>query len=257
MIRRRGWDAKVLEAEIPTRYHLVRNLSQRERASIIIAPASRNAVEQNTGYKNFEIVNDAREASGTYLVFLHSDVQPQTPEWLTTLLAVAQRPEVGVVGAKLVYPNGAIQHSGIVTGMPGGAGNPGRGLYQSDYWRWLDYTRNVTAVSSACLVTRKQVFESVGGFDAAFQSDLAAVDYCLRARQAGFEVILEQRASMVHEDRDGTQPATAEQELFRTKWAAILAQADPYYHRYLRLDREDTSLRLPTETASAGSSPGR
>jgi GT2 family glycosyltransferase len=141
--------------------------------------------------------------------------------------------------------------------MHGGAGYPGRGLYQSDYWRWLDYTRNVTAISSACLVTRKQVFESMGGFDADFRSDLAAVDYCLRVRQAGFEVILEQCACMVHEDRDRTQPSTAEQELFRNKWAAILAHADPYYHRYLRLDREDTSLRMPTETASGGSSHGR
>jgi O-antigen biosynthesis protein len=97
----------------------------------------------------------------------------------------------------------------------------------------------------------------VGGFDAAFHSDLAAVDYCLRVRQAGFEVILEQRAGMVHEDRDRTQPSAAEQELFRNKWAAILAHPDPYYHRYLRLDREDTSLRMPTENASAGSSHGR
>jgi GT2 family glycosyltransferase len=251
MIRRRGWDAKVMEAEIPTRYHVTRNLTNRERASIIVAGALRNSLEQNTDYKDFEIVDDARKASGAYLVFLHDDVQPQKPDWLANLLAVAQRPEVGVVGAKLVYPNGAIQHSGIVTGMQGGAGNPGRGLYQSDYWRWLDYTRNVAAVSGACLVTRKQVFESVGGFDAAFHSDLAAVDFCLRVRQAGFEVILEQRACMVHEDRDRVQPSSAEQELFRKKWAAILAKPDPYYHRYLRLDREDTSLRLPTESASA------
>jgi O-antigen biosynthesis protein len=257
MIRRRGLDAKVMEAEIPTRYHVVRNLTQPERASIIIARASRKVVEQNTAYKNFEILDDPRKASGTYLVFLHYDVQPQTPEWLTTLLAVAQRPEVGVVGAKLVYPNGAIQHSGLVTGMHGDAGYPGRGLYQSDYWRWLDYTRNVTAVSSACLVMRKQVFESVGGFDAAFHSDLAAVDFCLRVRQAGFEVILEQRACMVHAEQDRVQPSTAEQELFRSKWAAILTHPDPYYHRYLRLDREDTSLRMPTETASAGSSHER
>jgi GT2 family glycosyltransferase len=251
MIRRRGWHAKVVEAEIPTRYHVVRSLPRHETASIVVAGALRNSLEQNTDYKDFEIVDDARKASGTYLVFLHDDVRPQRPDWLANLLAVAERPEVGVVGAKLIYPNGAIQHSGIVTGMHGGAGNPGRGLYQSDYWRWLDYTRNVTAVSSACLVTRKQVFESVGGFAADFHSDLAAVDFCLRVRQSGFEVILEQRACMVHEDRDRVQPSTAEQELFRKKWAAILAKPDPYYHRYLRLDREDTSLRLPTESASA------
>jgi GT2 family glycosyltransferase len=101
-------------------------------------------------------------------------------------------------------------------------------------------------------MTRKQLFESVGGFDAAFHSDLAAVDFCLRVRQAGFEIILERRACMIHEDRDRVQLSSAEQEIFRNKWAAILAKPDPYYHRYLRLDREDTSLRLPTESASAG-----
>jgi GT2 family glycosyltransferase len=161
-----------------------------------------------------------------------------------------------VVGAKLLYPNGAIQHSGIVAGMPGGFGFPGRRLYQSDYWRWLDYTRNVTAVSSACLVTRQQVYESLGGFDDAFRSDLAAVDFCLRARQAGLEVILEQRACLTHEERDRLQPSRQEQESFRKKWHNILAHPDPYYSRYLRMDREDTSLRLPTENASDLSSPG-
>jgi GT2 family glycosyltransferase len=257
MIRRRGWGAKVIEAEIPTRYHIVRNLADRQRASIIVAGALGKSFEQNTDYKNFEIVDHARAASGTYLVFLHDDVQPRTPDWLANLLAVAQRPEVGVVGAKLVYPNGAIQHSGIVMGMPGGAGYPGRRLYQSDYWRWLDYTRNVTAVSSACLVTRKQVFESVGGFDGSLHSDLTDVDFCLRVREAGFEVILEQRACLIHEERDRKQPSDEEHELFRKRWHQILSKPDPYYSRYLQLDREDTSLRMPMEIVSAGSSRGR
>ena len=150
----------------------------------------------------------------------------------------------------------------MVIGTPGGAGYPGRGLYQSDYWRWLDYTRNVTAVSRACLVTRKQVFESVGGFDDALRSELAAVDFCLRVRAAGFEVILEQRAVLIHQEHERIQPSAEEQALFQKKWHQILSKPDPFYSRYLRLDREDTSLRMssvrmPTETASAGSSPSR
>jgi GT2 family glycosyltransferase len=246
-----------MEAEIPTRYHIVRNLARRELASIIVASGSGNSLEQSTGYKNLEIAQDAGKATGFYLVFLHDDVRPAKPDWLAILLAVAQRPEVGVVGAKLVYPNGAIQHSGIVAGMPGGAGYPGRGLYQSDYWRWLDYTRDVTAVSSACLVTRRQVFEAVGGFDQAFRSDLAAVDFCLRVRQAGFEVVLEPRACLVLEEHERVQPSTEEQEFFQKRWHKILSKPDPYYSRYLRLDREDTSLRIPTETTWAGLSPER
>jgi GT2 family glycosyltransferase len=249
MVRRRGWDANVIEAEIPTRYHVVRNLARMERASIIFRGAAKS-IEQSTGYENLEVVPDPTVATGTFLVFLDNDVRPQEPDWLRTLMAVAQLPEVGVVGAKTIYPNGAIQHAGMVTGMAGGAGYPGRGLYQSDYWRWLDYTRNVTAVSSACLVTRKQVFESVGGFDAAFGSDLAAVDYCLRVREAGFEVILEPRACLIHDVRDQTRSSREEQEYFRKKWPAVLAKEDPYYSRYLRLDREDTSLRKSKESAS-------
>ena len=255
MIRRRGWAAAVMEAEIPTRYHIVRNLRLRERASIIIASGTAKSLEESTEYENFEIVRDASRATGFYLVFLHADVRPQKPDWLANLLAVAQHPEVGVIGAKLVYPNGAIQHSGIVTGMSGDAGYPGRGLYQSDYWRWLDYTRNVTAVSGACLVTRRQVFETVGGFDDAFSSDLAAVDFCLRVRQAGFEVVVESRVCLIHEERDRVQPPSQERELFREKWHEALARPDPYYSRLLRLDREDTSLVCPTESASDGSPP--
>jgi GT2 family glycosyltransferase len=244
-----------LEAEIPTRYHIVRNLTLRERASIIIPGRTGKSLEQSTDYENFEIVQDSSRATGLYLVFLHADVRPQKPDWLANLLAIAQQPEVGVVGAKLVYPNGAIQHSGMVTGMSGDAGYPGRGLYQSDYWRWLDYTRNVTAVSGACLVTRRQVFESVGGFDEAFHSDLAAVDFCLRVRQAGFDVVVEPRACLIHQERDRIQPSAQEQGLFRKRWHEVLARPDPYYSRFLRLDREDTSLRWPTESASDGSPP--
>ena len=256
MIRRRGWNASVSDRDNPTRYQLVRNLARRELASIVI---SGDSVAPASSYKNFEVVDDVRKASGIYLVFLHPDVHPQNPEWLAILLAAAERPEVGVAGAKLVYSNGAIQHSGLVTGMPGGAGFPGRGLYQSDYWRWLDYTRNVTAVSGACLVTRKQVFESAGGFDPAFPSDLGAVDYCLRVRASGLEVILEQRACLIHDERDRIQPSPEEEALFRRKWSRILEKVDPYYSRFLRLDREDTSLRAlaPTDNASAGSSPER
>jgi GT2 family glycosyltransferase len=260
MIRRRGWDAEVRDAEIPTRYHIVRNLIRRDRASIVVSLHSgksfeqvRNEIEQNTAYENVEIVRDFNAALGNYVVFLHDDVQLRNRDWLDRLLAVAQRPEIGAVGAKLVYPNGAIQHSGLVAGMAYGAGYPGRGLYQSDYWRWLDYTRNVTAVSSACMVTRKEVVESVGGFDQRFGSDLGDVDFCLRVRQAGLEIILERGVCLIHEERDRNQPTDQEQTLFRKKWAGILAKPDPFYSRYLRLDREDTSLCFPTESASAES----
>ena len=261
MIRRRGWDARVMPAEMPTRYHVAWNLPRRERASIVVARKSGRSFDRfcagvrgGTDYEDVEFVENAQAATGAYLVFLHHDLYPREPGWLAELLSVAQRPEVGVVGAKLVYPNGAIQHSGTVLGMGNDLGHPGRGLFQSDYWRWLDYTRNVMAVSDACLVTRRDVFESIGGLDSAFGSELAAADFCLRVRNAGFEVILNQRACLIHEERERERPAPQELQLFRKKWRGVLAKPDPYYSRYLRLDREGTALRMPTDTASDGSS---
>src|SRR5437879_2453281 len=128
--------------------------------------------------------------------------------------------------------------------MLGAVGNPGRGLYQSDYWRWLHYTRNVTAVSSACMVVRKSVFESVGGFDESLSSDYADADFCLRLRESGLEIILEQRATLVYE---GSHQACSnkEQGRFRQKWGKLLASSDRYFSKHLRTDREDTSLLIP------------
>ncbi len=256
MIRRRGWDAEVADGPIPTRYRVIRKLQDSGPVSIVVSHRTHKSferflcdLEQHTD-RDFEIVEEAATATGAYLVFLHDDVRPQSPDWLTILLAVAQRPGVGAAGAKLVYPNGAIQHSGIVAGMFGSTGHPGRRIYESDNWRWLDYTRNVTAVSSACLVTRRGVFEKMGGFDNSLAPDYADVDYCLRLREAGFEVILEPRASLVHDEAHTAGEPEKQRALFREKWRDILEQPDPYYSRYLTLDREDTALRTPSEIVS-------
>jgi GT2 family glycosyltransferase len=237
MLRRRGWNAHVLDDDNPTRYHIAWEWKGSDLVSII------GTESVKTDYGAIEFVNSASEAKGSYLVFLEAAVRPLTADWLTNLLAVARRPEVGAVGAKLISPDGALQHSGFALGMLGAVGNPGRGLFQSDYWRWLHYTRNVTAVSSACMVVRKSVLESVGGFDASLSSDYAAADFCLRIRELGLEIILEQRATLVVE---GTRPvgSRGEQE-FRKKWGKLLTAPDPYFSPHLRRDREDTSLIIP------------
>jgi GT2 family glycosyltransferase len=225
MVRRRGWNAEVAEAKIPTRYHVVRKPGDTANVSIIRA-AGKNAA--------------ASRSPGTYFVFLASGVKPVSPDWLDRLVAQAQRTEVGAVGAKLIYPDGSIQHSGLAVGILGGGGNPGRGLYQSDYWRWFDYTRNVTAVSSECMAIRKDVLDRIGGFNEDLTPEEADMDLCLRLREAGYEVIFEQQAVLVnHEPR---QPS--KDDHFRQT-------SDPYYTRYLRTDREDLSLRWPTQNAAA------
>ena len=264
MLRRRGWDAVVADGPIPTRYRVIRKLKDPGPVSIVVAHRAHRSfdrflrdLERHTDYREFEIVDDAAGASGRYLAFLHDDVRPTTPDWLAILLAVVQQPTVGAVGAKLVYPNGAIQHAGFVVGMPGGAGHPGRQVYESDNWRWLDYTRNITAVSSACMVTRKEVFDVMRGFDGSLAPELSDVDFCLRLRAAGFEIIMEPRACLIHEEAHSAGASDEQRRIFREKWNKVLQQPDPYYSRFLRLDREDTSLGAPTEIASGGSSRGR
>jgi len=242
MLRRRGWNAHVIDDGNPTRYHIVRDWKSSDLVSIIGAESL--DLRQKTDYGAVEFVNSVSEAKGSYFVFLHADVRPVAPDWLTNLLAIAQRPEVGAVGAKLIAPDGSLRHSGFALGMLGGVGNPGRGLYQSDYWRWLHYTRNVTAVSSVCMAVRKEVFESVGGFDTALSSDYADADFCLRLRELGFEVILEQRATLVH-GKERLPGSREQQERFRKKWDKLLASTDRYFSPHLRADREDTSLRIP------------
>lgn len=249
MLRRRGWNAHVLDDENPTRYHIAWEWKSTDLVSIVGTESLE--LRQKTDYLAIEFVNSVSEAKGSHLVFLHDDVKPLSSDWLTNLLASAQRPEVGAVGAKLIAPDGSLQHSGIALGMLGAVGNPGRGLYQSDYWRWLHYTRNVTAVSSVCMVVRREVFESVGGFDAAFSSDYADADFCLRLRELGLEVILEQRATLVHEGTGRAVPGE-QQERFRKKWGKLLATTDRYFSAHLRADREDTSLLIGS--VSAGSS---
>ncbi len=140
----------------------------------------------------------AKAAKGDVLVFLNDDAQPLSRGWLEALVAQAQRPEVGAAGALLFYPNGAIQHAGIVLGIGGYAGHPRRGKFDAGFWPWIFTTRNVSAVTGACLAVRRSVFEQLEGFDLKFPVNYNDVDLCLRAGAAGYQVILEAAARLSH-----------------------------------------------------------
>jgi len=197
---------------------------------------------------NFAAMNNlgARHARGDVLVFMNDDVEPLDPDWLTALLAHANRREVGAVGAKLVYPSGAIQHAGMVIGIMEGAGHLHRNTFGSPYWNWLPFTRNVSAVTGACLAIRKSVFEELGGFDESFPVNYNDVDLCLRARQAGYEVIVEPAAQLRHYECQSRQAGVRLEEryLFEQRWAASLEQGDPFYSPHLRRTLEDAALEL-------------
>jgi O-antigen biosynthesis protein len=201
-----------------------------------------------TGPFNFAAMNNlgARHSSGDVLVFMNDDVEPLESEWLTALLAHANRREVGAVGAKLVYPSGAIQHAGMVIGIMEGAGHLHRNTFGSPYWNWLPFTRNVSAVTGACLAMRKSVFEELGGFDESFPVNYNDVDLCLRARQAGYDVLVEPAALLRHDECQSRQAGVRLEEryLFEQRWENWLERGDPYYSPHLRRTLEDAGLEL-------------
>lgn len=193
---------------------------------------------------NFSRINNdaVTLARGQVLVFVNNDVEVLDPSWLTALVTEAVRPEVGAVGAKLLYPNRLVQHAGVVLGLKGGPAGHAFHLFRDDapgYLHMLETTRRCSAVTAACLAVRREAFDEVGGFDAeAFPVALNDVDLCLRLDRAGYRNLYVPKACLLHKesasrphDMSPQQRARYERELevFSERWAERLAH-DPWYN---------------------------
>ena len=196
------------------------------------------------GEFNFSEMNNlgAAQAQHSRLLFLNDDVIAHNRSWLQSLVNSLEESSVAVVGAKLLYSSGAIQHAGMALAIGEGTGHIGRGLFASDRWRWLDLRRNVSAVTGACMAVKKAVFQELGGFDPVFAVNFNDADLCLRARQAGYEVIYDPGAVLQHfECASRVSGSTVkERELFWQRWADLLERPDPYFTPYL--DGEELTL---------------
>jgi GT2 family glycosyltransferase len=188
-----------------------------------------------------------RHTRGEHLLFLNNDAEPCDAEWLSAMLELSQRPGVGAVGAKLYYPDGRIQHLGIVVGINGTAAQIFRGAPadHSGYFGGAFAIRECSAVTGACLMTRREVFETLGGFDETFAVNFNDVDYCLRVRASGFRVMFTPYARLIHHEfatreREKWPP---EAERFRRRWVEPAWQ-DPFYNPNLSLRHTDCSVRL-------------
>jgi GT2 family glycosyltransferase len=199
------------------------------------------------GSFNFSTMNNlgAQNAKGEIILFLNDDVEPIESNWLARMAARLERPETGAVGARLLYPNGTIQHAGVATWEMDGAGHPGRNMTNSQYWPWLNATREVTAVTGACIAVRREDFDAIGGFDPEFPVNFNDVDLCMRLRQRGLSVIIEAGATLQH-DESRTRARGVhfeERRRFFLRWHEQLERTDPFYNPNLVQNNENLGLR--------------
>jgi GT2 family glycosyltransferase len=196
---------------------------------------------------NYSRMNNrgAEAARGAILVFLNDDIEPLDPHWLDCLVAEAQRPEIGAAGMLLLYPSGTIQHAGVAIGLQDGAAHPGRRMMDAPFWKWLRLTRNVSAVTGAAMAVRRAVFEEAGRLDEAFPENYNDVDFCLRVRAAGYEVVCVAEAALRHYEAQSRQAIVRyrERERFTGRWQTVLEAGDPFYNPNLTRDGEDLTLR--------------
>jgi GT2 family glycosyltransferase len=188
---------------------------------------------------------------GEHVLLFNDDLEVFDGEWLSAMLEYSQDPAIGAVGAKLLYPDGRLQHVGMLLGVNGVAAHafhqhPG-GL--PGYFGSVIGPRNYSAVTGACLMTRRAVFDEAGGFDETFPIDFNDVDYCLRVRRAGYRIVYTPYARLLHHESASfgarQQDADGIAEMKR-RWAAEIGR-DPYYNPNLTSEFPDYRLRPPIE----------
>jgi GT2 family glycosyltransferase len=199
---------------------------------------------------NYAAINNwaAGQANGEVLILLNNDTEIITPGWIEAMLEHAQRPEVGAVGAKLLYPNNTLQHAGVLIGVSGVANHAFSRHDHADhgYFGQADVIRNYSAVTAACAMVRKSVFQELGGLD---EQNLAVafndVDFCLRLREKGYLVVYTPYAKLYHHESlsRGRDVDIKEVLYMKTKYAALIQKGDPYYNPNLTRENLDFSLR--------------
>ena len=202
---------------------------------------------------NWAALNNAGAlvARGDILVFLNNDIEARQSGWLSALCAQALRPDVGAVGARLLYPDHRLQHCGLVVGLTGAAGHVLGGLPEEapGYLHMATATRECSAVTGACLATRRTVFELLGGFDETLGVDLNDVDYCLRAAAKGLRTLYEPAAQLIHHESPsrGTAGGVGDVVKFVDRWEEYISEGDRYLNPHLTRADPSCGLARPGE----------
>lgn len=221
-------------------------------------------------YKNVQIVtwNESKEFNysainnygvnntrGKYLLFLNNDTEVINKNCIYEMVSYAVRSEVGAVGARLYYPDGTIQHAGVILGLGGIAGHAfcGKGHNAKGYFSRIRCTQNLTAVTAACMMMSKALFKEIGGFDEKLKVAFNDVDLCMRIRKAGKLIVYTPYAELYHYESKSRGIEDTDEKLarfhgevhyFEKKWKRELEAGDPYYNPNLTLMKNDFSLRI-------------
>jgi O-antigen biosynthesis protein len=236
------------DSKAPDALALLQHLSGEPRIRVLRRAGSCN----EAALSNFGVA----EAQGTLVLLLNDNIDVIGPGWLHEMVSHAIRPEIGAVGAKLLYPDGRVQHAGITVGGPGVAGHPFR-FCDGDapgYCGHLQLVRNVTVVTAACLMVRRATFLKVGGLN---ETELGAafndVDFCLRLAESGLLNVWTPHAELYHDEptprgpgRSAKMQARFEQEIayMRRRWGSVL-ETDPFWNPNLSLDDQHCALAFP------------
>ena len=189
--------------------------------------------------KNYAV----QQTDSPWLLFLDAHIEPVETDWLTVMAEHVQRPEVGAVGARLINPNDTIEHAGLVLGVNGIAQSAFHGFpaEHPGVNRQLQMVRNYSAVSGACMLTRRDVFQQAGGFDESLSGALADVDLCLKIRRADYLIVYTPFAKLYWHATPREKIDSSGDAILRQRWAKVL-ERDPYYNPNLSRERADFSL---------------
>jgi GT2 family glycosyltransferase len=212
---------------------------------------------------NISAINNfaVKNVKGEFILFLNNDTEVISKEWLSAMLEHAQRSEVGAVGCKLLYPDKTLQHAGVILGINNTNSNNIVACHSPKYISYINngyfgkvnMIHNLSAVTSACMMLRKDLFEEVGGFDENLAITFNDVDLCLKIRDKGYLIVYTPYAELYHHESKsmGYDDAPEKMELhlkdikyIREKWGKVIDRGDPYYNPNLTVDGVDFSIRI-------------
>ena len=208
------------------------------------------------GTFNYSAINNfgVRAAKGDFLILLNNDVEIITENWIEEMLSNCQRKAVGIVGVKLYYPDDTVQHAGIIIGIGGVAGNIFTGLPRrfTGYFHKASIQQDLSAVTAACMMVKRSVYEEAGGLEEKLQVAFNDVDFCLRVRKAGYLVVFDPYVELYHYEsktrgsentKKKVRRFQSEIEYMRSHWLELLKKGDPMYNPNLTLTKWDYSLK--------------